>query len=89
MHDTLVLLTVVEIVLLVVVLALALIRIQSRLRIIADGLARLGADVGAVEGHVALITPFAPKLNAPLEDIVGALPAIAEMAETVAARSKS
>jgi hypothetical protein len=75
-----------EAVLLVGVLALALIQIRIRLRTVADRLAAFAVGVGAVEEHLRLIAPTVPQVNAPLQDIVGALPAIAEMAEIVAER---
>jgi len=79
-----ILLSVVEAVLLVVVLALALIRITQRLNEIATGLEALGSSLGGVEQDLARIGVVAPKINAPLKAIVGALPGIAEKAETVA-----
>lgn len=79
-----ILLSVVEAVLLVVVLALALIRIAQRLNEIAEGLQTLGSALGGVEKDLALIGVVAPAINGPLSDIVDALPGIAEKAETVA-----
>lgn len=79
-----VLLSVVEAVLLVVVLALALIRISQRLNEIADGLRALGSALGGVEEDLALIGVVAPEMNGPLSEIVDALPGIAEKAEIVA-----
>jgi hypothetical protein len=77
---------VVEAVLLVLVLAIALILIRLRLRAIAARLASLAQGVSTVSSHLGLIAPTVPKINAPLKDIVEALPAIAEMAETLAER---
>lgn len=84
MHTLLVALTVLEIAALVLVLAIALIRIQSRLRVIAADLGSLIDGVDAVERDLSLIAPNVPKINQPLEDIVGALASIAELAEIVA-----
>jgi hypothetical protein len=75
-----------EAVLLVLVLALALTEIRRRLEAIASGLNQLADGVTAVEQDLSLIGPTVPKVNAPLTDIVGALPSIAEMAEKVARR---
>jgi uncharacterized membrane protein len=84
--DALTALSVLEAVILVFVLAVALIQVRIRLRAIADLLATLLQGVLVVEEHLRLIAPTVPQVNAPLKDIVGALPAIAEMAETVAER---
>ena len=81
-----VLLSVVEAVLLVVVLALALIRIRQRLDEIATGLGTLGSALGGIEKDLGLIGVVAPKINGPLSVIVGALPGIAHKAEAVARR---
>ncbi|MGI8749540.1 MAG: hypothetical protein ACR2J6_03170 [Thermoleophilaceae bacterium] len=81
---TYILLSVAEAVVLVVVLALALIRISQRLNEIASGLQALGSALGGVEKNLALIGVVAPKINGPLSDIVDALPGIAAKAETVA-----
>lgn len=81
---TLILLTVVEAVVLVLVLAVALLRIRRRLVNIAEALGTLGSALGGIEGRLALIRPAAAKINAPLRAIVGALPGIAEKAEIVA-----
>ncbi len=86
--DTLLtLLSVLEAVALVVVLAIALINVRIRLRKIAALLASLARGVGDVQGHLRLVTPTVPQINAPLRDIVGALPVMCEMAETIADRA--
>ncbi len=85
-NDALTVLSVVEGVLLVLVLALALLRIRVQLRAVATRLAALAQGVGAVEEHLRLIPPTVPLVNAPLKDIVSALPEIASMAETLAER---
>jgi len=80
----LVLLTVVEIVALVVVLALFVILITSRLRSIANILHRVSADViRAIQGDVCLVGAGAAILNRKLNAIGSALPAIAEKAESL------
>ncbi len=76
-----------EAVLLVVVLAAALLKVAQRLRTIVTGLEALASGVGDIQGDLRLITPTVPQINAPLKDIVGALPALAEMAETLATRA--
>lgn len=78
------LLSILEAVALIVVLAIALINVRIRLRKIAALLATLAQGVGNVQGHLRLVTPTVPQINAPLRDIVGALPAMCEMAETIA-----
>lgn len=82
-----ILLSVIEAVLLVLVLAIALIRIRVRLDGIAAGLATLASALGGIEKDLVLIGVAVPRINAPLEDIVAALPGIAEKAETVAGNS--
>lgn len=76
--------SVIEAVLLVAVLAVALIAVRRRLQTINAGLTVLAELVGSVEGDLRLIAPTVPQVNAPLRDIVRALPSIASMAETLA-----
>jgi len=83
---TLTVLSLVEAVLLVLVLALALIAVRIRLRRIAGRLAALAQTVSTISVHLGLIAPTAPKINAPLKDIVGVLPTLADMAETLTER---
>ena len=84
--DLLTLLSVVEIVALVVVLALFLNAIGNRLRSISANLGILATDLQEVDRHVAAIEPTAVEINAPLQDITGALPHIADRAEKLARR---
>ncbi|MGI8623692.1 MAG: hypothetical protein ACR2NB_09460 [Solirubrobacteraceae bacterium] len=84
--DLYVIVSVVEVLLLVVVLAVALIRVRDRLNAIASGVATLGSVLGGVEKDLQLIGVAVPKINEPLSGIVGALPGIAAKAETVARR---
>jgi len=80
----LVTLTVVEIVALVVVLALFVILITRRLRSLANTLGQVSGEVvGAIQGDVFLIGAGAAILNRKLNAIAGALPAIAEKAESL------
>ncbi len=80
----LVILTVIEIVALVVVLALFVIWITRRLRSIANALGQLsGTTIGAIQGDVFLVGAGAAILNRKLNAIAGALPAIAEKAESL------
>lgn len=83
----LVTLTVIEIVALVVVLAIYLIALARHFRSIANTLAKLTFGVRAVEQQVGVIGPGVTKVNQTLEEIAGALPAIAEKAERVANRT--
>ena len=84
MNTLLVILTVVEILALVVVLALFVIAITRRLRSLADTLGQVsGGVIGAIQGDVFLIGAGAAILNRKLNAIAGALPAIAEKAESL------
>jgi uncharacterized protein YoxC len=80
----LVILTVIEIVALVAVLALFVILITRRLRSIANAVGQLsGTTIGAIQGDVFLVGAGAAILNRKLNAIAGALPAIAEKAESL------
>jgi len=85
-NELLVTLTVIEIVALVAVLALFLLAIAATARSIAGHLAVLRSGLSEVERHVGAIEPTAAQINEPLDDIVGALPLIAEKAEELARR---
>jgi hypothetical protein len=83
----LVTLTVVEIVAVVAVLALFVILITRRLRSIANALGQLsGTTIGAIQGDVFLVGAGAAILNRKLKAIAGALPAIAEKAESLSSK---
>ncbi len=84
--ELLVVLSVAEIVVLVAVLAIFLIAVAAIARSIAEHLAVLSADLKEVDRHVGAIGPTAAQINAPLDDIVEALPLIAEQAEELARR---
>jgi hypothetical protein len=85
--ELLVIFTVVEIVALVVVLALFVILITRRLRSIANALGQVsGGVIRAIQGDVCLIGAGAAILNRKLNAIAGALPAIAEKAESLPSR---
>jgi uncharacterized protein YoxC len=80
----LVILTVVEIVALVVVLALFVIAITRRLRSLANTLGQVsGGVIGGIQGDVCLVGAGAAILNRKLNAIAHALPAIAEKAESL------
>lgn len=80
----LVVLTVIEIVALVVVLALFLIAITRRLRSIATTLGQVsGGVLGAIQGDVCLVGAGAAILNRQLNTIAQAVSAIAEKAESL------
>lgn len=80
----LVILTVVEILALVVVLALFVISITRRLRAIANALGEVsGGIIRSIQGDVFLVGAGAAILNRKLNAIAGALPAIAEKAESL------
>lgn len=82
--ELLVILTVVEIVALVVVLALFVIALTRRLRSIADILGQVsGGFIRAIHGKVCLVGAGAAILNRQLDAIANALPAVAEKAESI------
>lgn len=84
--ELLVILTVVEILALVLVLALFVILITRRLRSLATTLGQVSRGViGAIQGDVCLVGAGAAILNRKLNAIAGALPAIAEKAESLPA----
>ncbi|MGH3905058.1 MAG: hypothetical protein ACRDTE_12825 [Pseudonocardiaceae bacterium] len=84
--ELLVILTVVEIVALVVVLALFVILITRRLRSLANTLGQVsGGVIGSIQGDVCLVGAGSAILNRKLNAIAGALPAIAEKAESLPA----
>ncbi len=82
--ELLTVLSVVEIVALVAVLALFLLAVAAGARSIADHLAVLSAELQEIDRHVGAIRPTAASINAPLDDIVEALPLIAAKAEELA-----
>jgi hypothetical protein len=83
----LVTLTVIEIVALVVVLALFVILITHRLRSIANALRQVSVGIiRPIQGDVFLVGAGAAILNRKLNAISGALPAIAEKAESLASQ---
>ena len=84
----LVTLTVVEIVALVIVLALFVIAITRRLRSLTDTLAQASGDIRSIQGNVFLVGAGAAILNRKLNAIAGALPAIAEKAESLPVQQK-
>jgi hypothetical protein len=84
--ELLIVLSVVEILALVVVLAIFLIAIGTTARSIAGHLAVLKADLQEVDRHIGAIEPAAAEINRPLDEIVEALPLIADKAEAIAWR---
>ena len=86
----LVTLTVVEIVALVVVLALFVILITRRLRAVANALGQVsGGIIRAIQGDVFLVGAGSAILNRKLNAIAGALPAMAEKAESMSSQSQA
>jgi len=84
MSTLLIILTLVEIVALVAVLALYLIVLTRRLHVVANTLGQVAAGVSGVRGDVALVGAGGAILNRHLETIENALPAMAEKAEALA-----
>jgi uncharacterized protein YoxC len=83
-EGTLILLTIIEVVVLVAVLSFYLILVAGRLRSIAETLGHVAGGATTIEGHVRQVGPGATKINKTLSEITGALPGIAEKAETLA-----
>lgn len=83
---TYIVLSLAEAVLLVVVLAVALVRIRQRLDGIGAGLATVASLLGSVERDVRPLGDVVPTINGPLSAIAGALPGIAAKAKTLAGR---
>lgn len=82
----LIVLSLVEAVILVVVLALALIEIRRRLTAIAEGLETLGSALETVESeHLRPLRPAVEDINAAFARIIGLMPGVAEKAAIVAA----
>jgi hypothetical protein len=79
-------LTLVEIVALVVVLALFLHLLAGRLRAIAEKLAILGSEVSGIGKDLGILKVGAPVINARLRAIVAALPGVSDKAERLARR---
>jgi hypothetical protein len=72
---------------LVIVLALFVIAITRRLRSVATALGEVsGGTIRAIQGDVCLVGAGAAILNRQLDAIAGALPAIAEKAESLPAQ---
>lgn len=80
----LIVLTVVEILILLVVLATYLSLIALRLHSISDSFGKVSFGVRAIDSQTAAIGPAVVALNTELEAITGALPGIAEKAERAA-----
>ncbi len=78
--------SVLEIVVLVAVLALFLTAVERRARSIAGHLGVLKDDLQEVDRHIGAIEPAAAEINRPLDEIVEALPLIADKAEAIAWR---
>jgi hypothetical protein len=77
-------LSVVEAVLLVVILAIALTRVRQRLTIISNGLKDLAGMLVTVEQqHLRPLPKLVADVNAPLQTISGVLPGIAAKAALV------
>ncbi|HEY8639155.1 MAG TPA: hypothetical protein VIL53_01475 [Solirubrobacterales bacterium] len=85
----LIVLSVVEAVILVVVLALALIEIRRRLTTIADGLGTLGSALTTVESQqLRPLGPAMVAINDQFSRIIGLMPGVADKAAIVAAHAR-
>jgi hypothetical protein len=81
-----VVMTIVDIVVFVGVLAFYLVWVSNLLRRIADGLGEVNEMVGDVIGHASTIVPDLQHANRTLGSISGALPLLYGMAEKIAAK---
>jgi uncharacterized protein YoxC len=79
-------LTAVEIVALVAVLAIFLLLLTSQLRSLGAGLQRVSAIVQALEGRLAELGRAAADVNASLDELAGDLPGVAQKAEGLVGR---
>ncbi|MCA1700642.1 MAG: hypothetical protein LC790_17755 [Actinobacteria bacterium] len=83
-RELLIILSFVETVLLVVVLAIALTRVRVRLNAIANGLTALAGALTTVQSqHLRPLTPVVTQINARLQTILSVLPGIAAKAALV------
>ncbi len=83
------LLSMVEAVLLVVILATALTMVGKRLEIISDGLGTLGGMLATVESqHLRPLDKLVADVNGPLNIIVNTLPVIAGKARLVVRKAQ-
>jgi hypothetical protein len=86
-NDTLVLLSVLLAVVVVAVLAVALIRVRTKLHSTSENLATLAGALETVESeHLRTLEPSVKAINAQFDVILSALPGIASKAAVVAER---
>jgi hypothetical protein len=87
--DLMTVLSVLEPVLLVVVLAVALRQVARRLTRISDGLGTLGGALATVESqHLRPLAKLVADINRPLQTITGVLPGIAAKAALVVRKAQ-
>jgi hypothetical protein len=85
----LIVLSVLEAVVVIIVLALALIEIRRRLTRIAERLETLGSALGTVEAeHLRPLGPAVTAINQGFERIIGLMPGVADKAAIVAAHAR-
>ncbi len=84
MNQLLVILTVLEVVILVAVLAIYLIAIGRPLERITKVLGKVAFGVRAVDTHTSMVGPSVTKLNSTLREIEAALGPLAEKAKRAA-----
>lgn len=84
---TLTVVSVVEIVVLVGVLAFYLLAIGRLLRSISAQLTTLAGGLAVVEGHVSIVTPGSAAANGVLSDVVKILGSVVRRAGVIASRS--
>ena len=87
--ELMIVLSMLEAVLLVVILATALTMVGKRLEIISDGLGTLGGMLATVESqHLRPLDKLVADVNGPLNIIVNTLPVIAGKARLVVRKSQ-
>lgn len=87
--EVMIVLSMLEAVLLVVILATALTMVGKRLEIISDGLGTLGGMLATVESqHLRPLDKLVADVNGPLNIIVNTLPVIAGKARLVVRKSQ-
>lgn len=84
MLELLIILTLTEVVLVLAVLVSYLVRITASLRRTARLLAKVGFGVRAIETQAGAVAPAVTRINATLEDVAAAAPALIERAEQLA-----
>ncbi len=87
--EVMIILSMLEAVLLVVILAIALTTVAKRLEIISEGLGTLGSNLAVVESqHLRPLDKLVADVNGPLKIIVDTLPVLAGKAALVVRKNR-